>query len=147
LARSHGPGASAFAHHLATLVLLAQVSQVCRKRTISRRKVSICTLSITRRCATLLRLIHKKKKWTSIVKLRAQIPFLPQRQCTICMLRITSLMVDCVRGWWCWGYVLVYLFVGGDKLNFRVHARLSQRELRFSDHLFKLTVLYADSAM
>ena len=34
-----------------------------------------------------------------------------------------------------------------DKLNFRVHARLSQRELRFSDHPSKLIVPFTDSAM
>src|SRR5712672_536138 len=90
------PRACAFAHYLATLLLPAPV---CRKRSISREKVSIRTRSVARRCTTHHH-IHKKNKWISIVNLtfRSQVPFPPRRPCIISTLRMTSLKVVCVRG-------------------------------------------------
>lgn len=76
---------------------LVLLSRVCRKRWILREKIN-CTLSIVQRCATPLHRTHKKKKRTSIVKIRTRDPFPPRRQCSICMHKITSLMVGCVHG-------------------------------------------------
>jgi hypothetical protein len=60
------------ANHLATLLLPAPA---CCKRSNSRKKVSIHTRSIARRCATRQRHIHKKRRWISIANLKLSSQF------------------------------------------------------------------------